>query len=32
MTALLVDNLRRAVTGEPVLHVVNGVDPVVRRR
>ena len=32
MTALLVDNLRRAVTGEPVLHVVNGADAVVRRR
>jgi D-3-phosphoglycerate dehydrogenase len=25
-------NLRRAVNGEPVLDVVNGVDPVVRRR
>jgi phosphoglycerate dehydrogenase-like enzyme len=25
-------NLRRAVTGEPVADVVNGVDPVVRRR
>ena len=25
-------NLRRAVTGEPVLDVVNGVDPMVRRR
>lgn len=25
-------NLRRAVAGEPVRHVVNGVDPVVRRR
>lgn len=25
-------NLRRAVTGEPVVDVVNGVDPVVRRR
>jgi len=26
------DNLRRAVSGEPVHDVVNGVDPVVRRR
>jgi D-3-phosphoglycerate dehydrogenase len=28
----IVANLRRAVTGEPVLHVVNGLDPVIRRR
>jgi D-3-phosphoglycerate dehydrogenase len=28
----VVDNVRRAVTGEPVQHVVNGVDPIVRRR
>jgi D-3-phosphoglycerate dehydrogenase len=28
----VVDNIRRAVTGEPVAHVVNGVDPLVRRR
>ena len=32
MTELLADNLRRAVTGEPVRNVVNGADPVVRRR
>ncbi|MGN6474146.1 MAG: NAD(P)-dependent oxidoreductase, partial [Mycobacteriales bacterium] len=28
----IVANIRRAVTGEPVLHVVNGIDPVIRRR
>jgi D-3-phosphoglycerate dehydrogenase len=28
----VVDNVRRAVTGEPVQHVVNGLDPVIRRR
>ena len=28
----VVDNVRRAVTGEPVRHVVNGLDPVIRRR
>jgi len=28
----VVDNIRRAVTGEPVLNVVNGIDPVIRRR
>lgn len=32
ITALLGDNLRRAVSGEPVRNVVNGADPVVRRR
>jgi phosphoglycerate dehydrogenase-like enzyme len=28
----IVANIRRAVTGEPVLHVVNGVDPLIKRR
>ncbi len=28
----IVANIRRAVTGEPVLYVVNGVDPLIRRR
>jgi phosphoglycerate dehydrogenase-like enzyme len=28
----IVANIRRAVTGEPVLHVVNGVDPLIARR
>ena len=28
----VVDNVRRAVTGEPVQHVVNGLDPVIHRR
>ena len=28
----VVDNVRRAVSGEPVLNVVNGIDPLVRRR
>ena len=28
----VVDNIRRAVSGEPVLNVVNGVDPLIRRR
>jgi len=28
----VIDNVRRAVTGEPVHHVVNGLDPVIRRR
>jgi phosphoglycerate dehydrogenase-like enzyme len=32
MTALLADNIRRAVTGQPVRNVVNAPDPVVRRR
>jgi D-3-phosphoglycerate dehydrogenase / 2-oxoglutarate reductase len=32
MTDLLADNIRRAVTGQPVRNLVNGVDPVVRRR
>jgi phosphoglycerate dehydrogenase-like enzyme len=32
MTALLAENIRRAVTGEPVRNVVNAADPVVRRR
>lgn len=27
----VVDNIRRAVSGEPVLHVVNGIDPRIRR-
>ena len=28
----VVENVRRAVSGEAVLHVVNGIDPVVKRR
>ena len=32
LITLVIDNVRRAVSGEPVLHVVNGVDPVIRRR
>jgi phosphoglycerate dehydrogenase-like enzyme len=28
----VVDNVRRAVSGEPVVDVVNGVEPVIRRR
>lgn len=32
MTDLLGDNLRRAMTGQPVRNVVNAADPVVRRR
>jgi phosphoglycerate dehydrogenase-like enzyme len=28
----IVANLQRAATGEPVLHVVNGIDPLIRRR
>jgi D-3-phosphoglycerate dehydrogenase len=32
LISLVIDNVRRAVSGEPVLHVVNGVDPLVRRR
>ncbi len=32
MTALLADNIRRAVTGQPIHNVVNAADPVVRRR
>jgi D-3-phosphoglycerate dehydrogenase len=28
----VVDNIRRAVSGEPVLNVVNGIDPLIRRR
>ncbi len=32
MIAQAVDNIRRVVDGEPVLHVVNGVSPVVTRR
>jgi phosphoglycerate dehydrogenase-like enzyme len=28
----VVDNIRRAVSGEPVLHVVNGIDPLIRHR
>jgi D-3-phosphoglycerate dehydrogenase len=28
----VVDNLRRATSGEPVVDVVNGLDPVIRRR
>ena len=32
LIAAVVENVRRAVNGERVEHVVNGVDPVVRRR
>jgi phosphoglycerate dehydrogenase-like enzyme len=32
LIGLVIDNVRRAVSGEPVRHVVNGVDPVIRRR
>jgi phosphoglycerate dehydrogenase-like enzyme len=32
LIAAVVDNVRRAVTGEPVVNVVNGLDPVIRRR
>ena len=32
MTSLLADNIRRAVTGQPVRNVVNAPDAVVRRR
>src|SRR3954454_15318186 len=32
LIAAVVDNVRRAVTGAPVDHVVNGVDPLIRRR
>ena len=28
----VIDNVRRAVAGEPVLNVVNGLDPLIRRR
>jgi D-3-phosphoglycerate dehydrogenase len=32
LISLVVDNVRRAVSGEPVLHVVNGINPLIRRR
>ena len=32
MTALLADNICRAVTGQPVRNVVNAADPWCRRR
>ena len=32
LIAAVVENVRRAVAGEPVLHVVNGLDPIIRRR
>jgi D-3-phosphoglycerate dehydrogenase len=32
LIAAVVDNVRRAATGEPVAHVVNGLDPVISRR
>jgi phosphoglycerate dehydrogenase-like enzyme len=32
LIAAVIENVRRAVSGEPVDNVVNGVDPVVRRR
>ena len=32
LIAVVVENVRRAVSGEPVEHVVNDVDPVIRRR
>jgi D-3-phosphoglycerate dehydrogenase len=28
----VVDNIRRAVSGEPVVNVVNGIDPLIKRR
>jgi hypothetical protein len=28
----VIENVRRAVSGEPVLHVVNGMDAVIVRR
>jgi D-3-phosphoglycerate dehydrogenase len=32
LIAAVVDNVRRAATGQPVAHVVNGLDPVISRR
>jgi D-3-phosphoglycerate dehydrogenase len=32
LVAGIIDNIRAAVGGEPVVDVVNGVDPVIRRR
>jgi hypothetical protein len=32
MVALIRDNLDRATSGRPVHNVVNGADPIVRRR
>jgi len=32
LIAAVIENVRRAVSGEPVLNVVNGLDPVIRRR
>jgi D-3-phosphoglycerate dehydrogenase len=32
LIATVVDNVGRAVRGEPVDHIVNGLDPVIRRR
>jgi phosphoglycerate dehydrogenase-like enzyme len=32
LIAAVVDNVRRAVAGEPVIDIVNGLDPVIRRR
>ena len=32
LIGVVVDNIRRAVTGEPVLNVVNGIDALIRRR
>ncbi|HEX3825088.1 MAG TPA: NAD(P)-dependent oxidoreductase [Mycobacteriales bacterium] len=32
LIAAIVDNIRRAVSGEPVINVVNGLDEVIRRR
>jgi D-3-phosphoglycerate dehydrogenase len=32
LIAAVVENIGRAVSGEPVLNVVNGIDPLIRRR
>jgi len=32
LIAAVIENVRRAVSGEPVQHVVNGLEPVIRRR
>ena len=32
LIAAVIENVRRAVSGEPVLNVVNGLDPLIRRR
>jgi phosphoglycerate dehydrogenase-like enzyme len=32
LIAAVIDNVKRAVDGVPVVNVVNGIDPVIRRR